>query len=237
VNGSAYVDTYQIKLSVQRASATNRWTATLYKNGERFTGTVTSPTLTVTDNLGSALFTSAAMTRIGSTATYVVANSSLTVANKSYSVVFGGTWDSSARTVETNMSGSCIADVTAISNDTTAAANLESYCDGTTPQPVNATQISGSATAADVLELLHASAITTGTVGAGTFTTTTFQTDLNEVDDFHNKAIVVITSGSLAGQARVISDYANTNGAITVSTGFTSAPTTGMTFIVIGRSN
>jgi hypothetical protein len=39
-----------------------------------------------------------------------------------------------------------------ISDDATAATNLESYCDGTTPIPANATQISGDATAADNLE-------------------------------------------------------------------------------------
>lgn len=42
--------------------------------------------------------------------------------------------------------------VTAIDDDTTAADNLESYCDGTTPIPANATQISGDSTAADNLE-------------------------------------------------------------------------------------
>lgn len=43
-------------------------------------------------------------------------------------------------------------DVTAISTDTTAADNLESYTDGTIPIPANMTQISGDATAADNLE-------------------------------------------------------------------------------------
>lgn len=44
-------------------------------------------------------------------------------------------------------------DVAAVHGDTTAAANLESYSDGTTPIPCNATQISGDSTAADNLEL------------------------------------------------------------------------------------
>lgn len=44
--------------------------------------------------------------------------------------------------------------VAEISDDATAANNLELYCDGTTPQPVNATQVSGSGPAADALELL-----------------------------------------------------------------------------------
>lgn len=44
------------------------------------------------------------------------------------------------------------ANVVQISGDTTAADNLESYCDGTTPIPSNMTQISGDSTAADNLE-------------------------------------------------------------------------------------
>lgn len=44
------------------------------------------------------------------------------------------------------------ANVTQVSGDGTAADNLESYCDGTTPIPANATQISGDGTAADNLE-------------------------------------------------------------------------------------
>lgn len=49
-------------------------------------------------------------------------------------------------------SGNLPSDVLAISGDSTAADNLESYCDGTTPIPANATQISGDATAADNCE-------------------------------------------------------------------------------------
>lgn len=45
-------------------------------------------------------------------------------------------------------------DVHAIDDDETAANNLESYCDGTTPIPANTTQISNDATAADNLELI-----------------------------------------------------------------------------------
>jgi len=41
------------------------------------------------------------------------------------------------------------ADIVSISGDQTAANNLESYCDGTTPIPSNVTQISGDSTAAD----------------------------------------------------------------------------------------
>ncbi len=50
------------------------------------------------------------------------------------------------------VSGRMAVDVIAVSGDTAAADALESYCDGTTPQPVNVTQVSGDATAADNLE-------------------------------------------------------------------------------------
>jgi hypothetical protein len=55
------------------------------------------------------------------------------------------------------------ANVIQISGDATAADNLESYTDGTTPQPVNVTQLSGDATAAD-----NAEAFFDGTGYAGT---------------------------------------------------------------------
>ena len=59
-----------------------------------------------------------------------------------------------------NIAGAAVSTTTAqlgvnvvqISEDATAADTLESYCDGTTPQPVNVTQISGDGTAADNLE-------------------------------------------------------------------------------------
>lgn len=65
-----------------------------------------------------------------------------------------GVWDESrAAHVTAGSFGERVnANVTQISGDTTAADNLESYCDGTTPQPVNMTQISGDAVAADNLE-------------------------------------------------------------------------------------
>ena len=47
------------------------------------------------------------------------------------------------------------ANVTQVSGDSAAADNLESYCDGTTPIPANATQVSGDTTAADNLEAAY----------------------------------------------------------------------------------
>jgi hypothetical protein len=61
-----------------------------------------------------------------------------------------GQWLSQAVTLSTGNKPDV--NVDEISDDATAATNLESYCDGTTPIPANATQISGDATAADNLE-------------------------------------------------------------------------------------
>lgn len=63
-------------------------------------------------------------------------------------------------------------------------------------------------------------------------TTTVFNTDLTEVNDFYNDCLVIFTSGSLTGQARPILDYANTNGQITLDEPLTSAPSDNDAFII-----
>ena len=62
--------------------------------------------------------------------------------------------------------------------------------------------------------------------------TTSFATTLTEADDFWNDALLIFTSGALAGQSRSIFDYANTNGQITLDEALTSAPANGVTFII-----
>lgn len=74
----------------------------------------------------------------------------------------------------------------------------------------------------------------TGTVSL-TGSTTVFRTDLTEVDDFWIDLQIVMRTGSNAGQSRRISDFANTNGVITVDSAFTNNVTLNDTFIVIGR--
>ncbi len=64
-------------------------------------------------------------------------------------------------------------------------------------------------------------------------TTSTFNTDLTEVDDFWNDALIVFTSGALSGQARPILDFAQTNGVITVSEVLTSVPADNVTFTIV----
>lgn len=75
-----------------------------------------------------------------------------------------------------------------------------------------------------------------GTVNAdGTETTTSFKTSLTQASNFFNNAFILFTDGTLQGQSRKISSYAQTNGVITVGTAFTAAPGNDP-FIIIGRS-
>lgn len=65
-------------------------------------------------------------------------------------------------------------------------------------------------------------------------TTTSFVTDLTEAtDDFYNDKVLVFNSGTLSGQARVISDYNGTTKAITLDEALTSAPSDADSFIII----
>lgn len=86
--------------------------------------------------------------------------------------------------------------VAQISEDTTAADNLESYTDGTTPMPVNAIQISGDATSADNLELA-----TDGTGFGFTNCTIPTVTTATNVTTVNGLAANVITSSALATSA------------------------------------
>lgn len=76
----------------------------------------------------------------------------------------------------------------------------------------------------------------TGTVNDASATTTSFKTTLGQADDFHNGAFLLFTDGALQGQARKISDFANTDGVVTLATALTSAPADTTPFIVLGRS-
>jgi len=102
---------------------------------------------------------------------------------------------------------------------------------------VNATHINASATAAARLAL-SAAQMLPGTVdnSAHTPTTTEFESDdlNNATADFYNGRLVIFTSGALAGQVTVVSDYAKvgSNGHFTV-TALTNAPANDVTFILV----
>jgi hypothetical protein len=87
-----------------------------------------------------------------------------------------------------------------------------------------------------LLDRLIALAVTTGAVASGTPSATAFPTDLSETADDHwNDAFVVLTSGDLAGQVKRITGYNGTSKTITVSGGFTAAPSEGDTFAIVNR--
>ena len=78
------------------------------------------------------------------------------------------------------------------------------------------------------IELVIAEASTATGVG----TDTIFQTNLNEANDFWNGYTITFTAGALNGESQVISDYALTNGEVTMASAFTGAPGAGDAFTI-----
>lgn len=104
-----------------------------------------------------------------------------------------------------------------------------------TPISANVTQISGSATAADNMEL-GSLAVTAGTShNSPAPTVDAFASDtgaLSSTNDFYNGRIIIFTSGSLAGQARTILDYTGATKLFTCDP-FTTAPPNDSTFLIV----
>jgi hypothetical protein len=87
-----------------------------------------------------------------------------------------------------------------------------------------------------LLGRLVALAVAAGAVASGTASATAFPTDLTETADGHwNDAFLVFTTGDLAGQVKRIADYDGTSKTITVSGGFTAAPSEGDAFAIVNR--
>ena len=117
-----------------------------------------------------------------------------------------------ANTLTVDASHQALADVNAVSGDSTAADRLEAILDATP----------GGAVVDD---------------NDPDPTATAFETNLTEAtNDHYNGAFVVFTSGALLGQSRKISDYDGTSKVLTVAAAFTEAPTAGDTFLILGRS-
>lgn len=94
------------------------------------------------------------------------------------------------------------------------------------------TKISGSGPAADNLEA-SALGIITGTAQTGTLSTTVMTSDLTGyADDELIGRVVVWTSGTAAGQASDITDYASASGTVTY-TAITTAPVNADTFVIV----
>ena len=103
-------------------------------------------------------------------------------------------------------------------------------------QTVNADQIDGSTAAAAGVAATY-KAIITGSVNDAAATTTSFIGDsgLSSSNDFYNKAIMEITSGTLAGMCNKISDYVGATRTFSFGTAWSSAPANGVTFTILGR--
>lgn len=123
------------------------------------------------------------------------------------------------------VTGRIAADAVAISGSTTAADNVEA----------NISNL--DAAVSTVVARLIALTLTTGAVATdGSNSATSFKTDLSSaVDNFWNDALLLITSGALAGQVKKITDYDGTSKFVTVETGFTSTPADAVTFAIINR--
>lgn len=63
-------------------------------------------------------------------------------------------------------------------------------------------------------------------------TTTVFNTDLTEADNFWEDHLIIFTSGALTGQAKPIQAYSNTNGQITLDEPLTAAPADNDEFVI-----
>jgi len=97
---------------------------------------------------------------------------------------------------------------------------------------VNAVAVSGDIAAADNWEEF-ATSIVTGTAGATSLATTTCSSDLTAyADDELIGRTIIFTSGTAAGQAARVYDYANTNGVISFTT-ITTAPLQNDTFVIV----
>ncbi len=113
---------------------------------------------------------------------------------------------------------------------------MSNYTDGTSNQPVDAVKVSGDSAAADRLEAMM-DACPIGTVDNTSFTPTTvaFETSITEsTADHFNDRICLFVTGNLAGQQKLVTDYAlvSGRGKFTVNA-LTEAPANGDTFILV----
>lgn len=94
------------------------------------------------------------------------------------------------------VSGTIDSNLVSISGDPTAAVNLESYTDGTTPMPVRVTSFA----------LNIGVTVAEGECDSGS-TTTCVDSDLTQDDDYWKGTAIVFTDGTLAGQSSCVYDF------------------------------
>jgi uncharacterized protein (UPF0333 family) len=152
--------------------------------------------------------------------------------------------------------GNIKADVLALSGDATAADNSEAFFDGTGYAGTNnviptvttltnaPSDSSGVTTLLSRLSAALATALAAHSVGfgqavlaAGSDTTSIVLNTVNGAaasgtNDHYNDRILILTSGALANQAAVITDYVGATKTLTVD-GFTGSPAEGVTAIIV----
>lgn len=89
-----------------------------------------------------------------------------------------------------------------------------------------------AATLAAVLNLVAAGYTHTGTAQAGAAGTVTLASGASSSDDYYNNQIVVIASGTGAGQARFISDYTGSSRVAAVATWVTNPDNTSVYYVL-----
>lgn len=102
----------------------------------------------------------------------------------------------------------------------------------------NVTQISGDTTAADRLESWLDSCHS-GTAQAGAAGTITLDTGASATNDLYNGMLVLIASGTGAGQTRLISDYVGATKVATIVPNWTTNPSSDSVFVLFpsGRAD
>lgn len=77
--------------------------------------------------------------------------------------------------------------------------------------------------------------VNSGTAQAGASGSITLASGASSTDDYYNDAVVVITGGAGAGQARQITDYTGSTRVATVDANWVTNPDNTSTYAVIGR--
>jgi hypothetical protein len=101
------------------------------------------------------------------------------------------------------------------------------------------TQLAAIPTTSDIVDanVVSEELLPTSTVAAdGGNTSSTFKTNRSEsTNDFWKDALLLFTSGSLAGQVKKVSAYNGTTKFVTLASAFTAAPSTSDAFVLVNR--
>jgi len=92
---------------------------------------------------------------------------------------------------------------------------------------------SGASVSADILSLLQATIVRTGTAQAGAASSITLDAGASAVDSLYKDATVIITSGTGVGQSRMISAYVGATKVASVSPNWITSPDATSVFMVL----